>query len=372
MLDKQKLFAQMQDVIPKYFNDIYEQKKIAADIWAKLIKIPDLYQKLKDSNSNSQIPQWYNSLGQNNTISSDNFEYSVLAVDGSQVYPDRHQGIACYLLNVGTVNFDYGLDKSQVNLNSEPFLISQISNISDLNQEMVNAHRTELEFKIGLKESLKISKNLNNKPFCLLFDGSLIFWHLDSKDKNIRDSYINSYLGQLYQFYLNKIPNVGYISLPKSKELISIFKSALDNKIIENYDNFNSEYLVDADILENFLDINCYSAIFAHNSNTIKDYPDCLKPYFVYINIGSEIARIEFPKWLAQDQNLLNNTLKIILNQANKGNGYPIALSEAHEQAVIKSSDRDIFYQFLNKISYENDQKYSRSSKSLKKRIVPV
>ena len=59
--------------------------------------------------------------------------------------------------------------------------------------------------------------------------------------------------------------------------------------------------------------------------------------YFCYINIGSEIARIEFPEWVAENSRLLNQALEIVFSQVNKGFGYPIALSEAHNQAVMKT-----------------------------------
>ena len=37
----------------------------------------------------------------------------------------------------------------------------------------------------------------------------------------------------------------------------------------------------------------------------------------------------------------------IIFDQTVKGGGYPVALTEAHEQAVVREADRLYFYQML-------------------------
>jgi hypothetical protein len=44
---------------------------------------------------------------------------------------------------------------------------------------------------------------------------------------------------------------------------------------------------------------------------------------------------------------LLEQSLGIVLAQVYKGYGYPIALAEAHNQAVIKGSDRLRFFALL-------------------------
>ena len=36
------------------------------------------------------------------------------------------------------------------------------------------------------------------------------------------------------------------------------------------------------------------------------------------------------------------------MEQCKKGNGYPVAISEAHEQAVINGSDRYLFREMVN------------------------
>ena len=90
------------------------------------------------------------------------------------------------------------------------------------------------------------------------------------------------------------------------------------------------------------------------------------------MHMGFEIARIEMPYWVAQDDVLLEQVLGIIQDQAIKGNGYPVSLAEAHEQAVIKSSERQQFFSLLQKMHIKHNRRMPISQKSLKKRFVSV
>ncbi len=69
--------------------------------------------------------------------------------------------------------------------------------------------------------------------------------------------------------------------------------------------------------------------------------------HFYYLNVGEEIARVEVPRWVAQDETLLALGHSLILDQCRRGQGYPVAISEAHEQAVLNGNDRQIFKDLL-------------------------
>ncbi len=67
--------------------------------------------------------------------------------------------------------------------------------------------------------------------------------------------------------------------------------------------------------------------------------------HFYYLQGGEEIARVEIPAWVALDEKLLGLGHRLILDQCQRGQGYPVAISESHEQAVIHTSDRRVFKQ---------------------------
>ncbi|MEN9238941.1 MAG: DNA double-strand break repair nuclease NurA, partial [Thermostichus sp. DG_1_6_bins_120] len=72
-----------------------------------------------------------------------------------------------------------------------------------------------------------------------------------------------------------------------------------------------------------------------------------------YLNVGGgslgevEIARLEFPAWVAQDKELLQRALAGVLSQVQKGFGYPVALAEAHHLAVVRGGDRQRFFALI-------------------------
>ena len=58
--------------------------------------------------------------------------------------------------------------------------------------------------------------------------------------------------------------------------------------------------------------------------------------------------RLEIPEWAKTYEEQIHS---LVWDQCRKGKGYPITLSEAHEQAVIRGPDRELFYRWLMKNS---------------------
>ena len=73
------------------------------------------------------------------------------------------------------------------------------------------------------------------------------------------------------------------------------------------------------------------------------EFYDDLVPRFFYLNVGSEIARVEVPPWTADDPMQLDLVQAVVLDQCQKGLGYPNVLARAHEQALVSGQDRLAF-----------------------------
>ncbi len=88
------------------------------------------------------------------------------------------------------------------------------------------------------------------------------------------------------------------------------------------------------------------------------------------MNTGSEIARVEIPSYVANDKSLLDLTHNAVSLQCKVGFGYPITLSEAHLQAVVNKTDRQVFYDLIKEQLLKGKQVQVRlSNKELKKRV---
>ena len=119
---------------------------------------------------------------------------------------------------------------------------------------------------------------------------------------------------------------------------------------------------------DHLLDYGERSALFISPSKIVMKHYGIHHIYFFYVNVGDEIARIEIPKWVATDEKLLNLTHTLVLDQCQRGYGYPAALSEAHEQAVVTGADRENFWQLLDETMTAEKMPAPTSAKNFSKR----
>lgn len=373
MLNRVVLLEQLQSLSNDLFLDISDEFEVARESWQRIIDDPTFVYKIRQITTPWLVPDWTDSIGKIICVDPHIERYTVLAVDGSQVYPDRHQGTSCFLVNIGSVVLHYGqIPAKPVQLSTNPLVFTgddQDAQIAQ-GQELVNCRRQELELQTGLAKSIELKGHLGeDTPFTFLFDGSLVFWHLESKDGNLKELFLNKYLSLLDQLYKNNILCAGYISLPKSKELVNLIRVELCKFKIEGCKELEAvNHLVDASIASFFLTPYSRTIVFKSNAKIGASYAPHLVPHFFYMDVGAEIVRIEIPAWIAHDEQKLNTVSQIILNQCIKGRGYPVALAEAHEQAVVKGPDREFFYHLITKLSLERKRHISFSQKSIKKR----
>lgn len=368
MLNHELLCVQLQQMSLDYQKKLISDKQHAAALWSKITKDDSFQQKLQLIKIKRQLPSWQGQLQQVHKVNTDYFEYSVLGVDGSQIYPDRHQGFPCYVLNIGTVIFHYG-EKSCAILSSQPFLMTPLDEDIFHSQELVNCQRTAFEFNYGFEKAREI-QNSQQIQIPVLFDGSLIFWHLFHKDEITKQRFIKEYMVILEQFYIQRLSYVSYISLPKSRELIAILQAA---QTLPEYIDSNCSFdsLVDADIVAFFLKPYERTILFIHHDTF--SLPHFLHTCFFYFHNGVEIVRIEVPYWIAKDEVMLEHIATIVANQSIKGNGYPVCLAEAHEQAVVSTIDREYFYAILEKsLLKKNGFSMGISQKNIHKRNVGI
>lgn len=368
MLNRAKLLEQVHSTQEILFADNKSELNAAFNIWQLLIANNARAKEIAVAASSWPMPTWQDNLGSANSVPEYQNIYAIIGVDGSQVYPDRHEGFDCGLINIGSIELLYAIaDKKPVIITTLPYFVTA----KDLGAEahavdLLDSLRTEFEFRHALaiaKEYLKNSINI-----LTLFDGSLIFWHLESKEPSIKQRFITSYLALLQQFYEQKSLIVGYISLPKSKELVNIIRSASILPEFNKLPNTPFDTILDRDIIANFIAPGQRSTIFYATASILEFYPEHLKPCFLYFNNGYEVVRIELPAWIAEQEGRVDHICQLIADQVTKGYGYPVCLSEAHEAAVVTAQDREFFYQMLHTQALKHGFNSARSLKLQKKR----
>lgn len=370
MLNRTKVLRELQAVSDKLFLDLSHQEDVARVAWNQLCTDPLFQQKCRAASLPWSLPTWQGDPHAASLVQPTTQPYQVVSVDGSQIYPDKHQGIGCFLLNIGTVVLRYGQAVGGAHFSSEPSLFVEQDMQTEVHSavDIVNCKREEFEFQKGLEQCIKLQTEFPDLPLLFLFDGSLIFWHLEGKDPVLKEYFLMRYGQLLEQFYQHNIAIAGYISLPKSKELVNLIRAQISEFCATNTQALEQvQYISDGTVARFFLEPGTYSPLFENHTPVSETYPAHLKPYFLYYNTGPEIARIEIPGYMAQSERIAQ-VMSLIANQVEKGNGYPVAIAEAHEQAVVKGPDRDFFYQAIERMGVEQKRRIIPSQKSAKKR----
>src|SRR5437016_6280596 len=99
MLNQEKVFKALQERTQPFFAAYQREQQEAQLLFERVAHDPFLASKINVFASQfvqTGLPTWSGSLHQTIPIKQQSHNYSVLAVDGSQIYPDRHQGVDCY------------------------------------------------------------------------------------------------------------------------------------------------------------------------------------------------------------------------------------------------------------------------------------
>jgi len=291
--------------------------------------------------------------------------HSVFATDGSQIAPSHHEIAYCYLLNIGRVMLHYQQNLHPL-LDSIPEIYYKPEDIYIAKQwgirteDWMSYQRSVLEIEVLSQMACRWVRppGSHGEPNLAMVDGSLIYWFLDGLCSEARDMILLPILSYWEDLRQNRIPFVGYISASRSTEAINFLRfpqcpypqpncHAYCGSPVEKSPCQGIDPLRDATFWQYLLEPGQRSCLWKSRLKILDLYDQSHRIYFCYLNVGTEIARVEIPAWVAEDSELLERSLSILLAQVHKGLGYPIALAESHNQAVIRSADRHSFFNLL-------------------------
>ncbi len=298
--------------------------------------------------------------------------HTVLATDGSQIAPSHHEIAYCYLINVGRVALHYGQNRHPL-LDSLPEVFYRPEDLYVSRQwgirteEWMGYRRTVSEAAVlaelaeeqagyggdggnGRDEAAAI-------PALAMVDGSLIHWFLEPLPTEAREQLLPPMLEAWDRLRSLKIPLVGYLSAARSGEAMNFLRLQSCPYIAPDCQTHcpgQTEQapcqvfspLRDTALWGLVLEPGQRGAIWRSSAKILEAY-GTHHVYFCYVHMGAEIARVEFPAWVAEDAALLDTALSLTLTQVQKGYGYPVALAEAHNQAVVRGGDRSRFFALL-------------------------
>lgn len=283
--------------------------------------------------------------------------YTVIAADGSQIAPDREGPMRYYVLNTGMVRLCYG-ENSAATIDSEAGLFYKPEDLywDDKRQRPVDGNRLDLLMRIEEIAALPRMVPHGDEPCVALVDGPLILWFLRGEHPTDQARLLGRLTDTFEQLRERRVPVVGYTSSTESFELVNALKiylcpttpaecqqcharGAADVQLCYHLNDFR-----DPALLFDFLEAGERSCLFASRAEILGKYGRDHEIVYFYMSTGDEIARVEVPRWVAEDAELLARVHATLHDQCQRSGQqppYPPVLHEAHEAAVISGSDRE-------------------------------
>jgi hypothetical protein len=330
------------------------------------IDLDDLKKKIRASRTTWLVADIVEGLNKSYPLPDIPTDFTVMAADGSHIDVDRHQTIRYYLINIGSVVLSYGNNPDAV-LASSPHLYSDdkdltITPLGGGREQPVEG--TILGTKRSVEECRKLTSLTINtppsNPAIALLDGTLILWGLEPYPEFVTSALLDDGLLKCLEAMKNlnnnrQLAMASYISFPRSTDVVNVLRVVICPNDIPDCDKQcppgrerdcdDLAGLRDRDLFMERLGVGERSALFISPSKIVREHYGEHQVYFFYLKVGDEVARIEIPRWVAENRELLELTHGLVFDQTRRGHGYPVALAEAHEQAVVTGADRENFRQ---------------------------
>ena len=327
-------------------------------------------------------------------------DYVALATDGSHIDVERHSPLPCYLLNLGWARIRYGRSPD-AELSSQPELAygddrlvlgdrSDASHEDILRGDLLAARRSVREVELLADRAASSDPDL---PTLALVDGTFLLWGLAQErisaavKRYLLDEGMIAALDRLRALAEERrcLP-AGYISQPDRSEVVHSLRLAVcslprvDCRACPRRADGTRPcddvgVASDRQLFVALLAPGQRSAVFLRQpkAGSIEEqYYGAHRLATFYLRTpldgADEIACVEMPLWLAEDGERVALLHALLVDQCRRNRGYPLALMEAHEQAVITGREREAFRRLLEAEVAAEGLAAGTSAKALSKR----
>jgi hypothetical protein len=332
-------------------------------------------------------------------------DYVALATDGSHIDVERHNPLPCYLLNLGWARVRYGRSPD-AELSSRPELAygdqrlvlgdpSDASRQAPVRGDLLAALRAVGEVKLLAELAAGDPRSAGDPelPVLALVDGTFLLWGLAREEitapvkRYLLDEGMIPALDRLRALAGERpVLPAGYVSRPDRAEVVHSLRVAVcpmarvDCRACPRRDDGTRPcddvgVASDRQLFAHLLAPGQRSAVFVRQptpGSIEAQYYGEHRPAAFYLRTPAggtdEIACVEIPLWMAQDRERVAALHALILDQCSRNMGYPLALMEAHEQAVITGPERESFRILLESEVAAEGLAVNTSAKALSKR----
>jgi len=390
-LDLSKIVSQVVAMAARLKADNHQRQERlehALEVLGRQNDIEQLREKINASRTTWLVAGLVDGLDRHYPLPPVSADFTVIASDGSHIDVDRHRSTRCYLINIGSVTLRYGTNPGAV-LNSLPRLYAGDEDLVIAAPQQRGREQPIEGALLGIKRGVDECRHLvelaaalpADCPTLALLDGSLILWNLEAYADFVAEELLDNGLLMCFEelrklSQQNQLALASYISYPRSTDVVNALRVAVcpgetvDSDRCPACETRECDALAgvrDRELFASLLEPDERSALFISSSKIQQRY-GVHQVYFFYLRVDDEIARVEIPKWVADDSDLLGLTHALVLDQCRRGHGYPVALSEAHEKAVVTGADAENFWRLVESSLVEEHLPVTGSAKNRSKR----
>jgi hypothetical protein len=274
---------------------------------------------------------------------------TVIGVDGSQIFPDRHALALYYLIQVGAVVFRY--DGGAPGVEVREWLHHKEEELFDaqgylIGSEVLGQERMIKEMEV-LAELCMAECRTSAAAVLGLTDGPLL-WPYIERGRGTSER-LRTYLAGLQSVQQAGGIPIGYVDRPGGRPLLDmLWASRLAREDLADKCRENPLHPLDDEILMlHVLAPEEHTAWFTRPNATNTHHAGMGQEiWFCYQRLDSSqqghpaIARIEAPGWAVAGEKPLAHAHAALLHQAQVLNGYPYVLARAHEEALVTTRDK--------------------------------
>ena len=273
---------------------------------------------------------------------------TVVAVDGSQISPDRHAAILYYLLQVGGMIFRYNgqapSTQNKCTLHFKPRELYDQEGLLITGQLGQRRTVAELEYLAQLTAQARSAGA--PAPLLALTDGPLL-WPYSGRSEEENRQLLPAYFAAFSSLQQNEGMPVGFVERPGGRPLVNLLRltrpSAGTNA--DSAAESSPDRLTDRELMARFLRPGDRSIWFKRDSAMNQRHARRGHAIWcAYLNVGTEtwpvIARLETPAWAAQHATWNRTLHQVLLHQARVLHGHPYVLARAHELALVTHQDQ--------------------------------
>ncbi len=278
---------------------------------------------------------------------------TLIAADGSQIVPNRHDPLQYYVINVGAIAMQIGSGNTpEVETDTELHVLDEFDD-TYFSDSQVALQRDVAERKKLLGMAEKYSGTV-----IALTEGQLELWgSVDNENAREFEKSLQDYLHALEEMRQKQIVTGGYVDKPGANWFVKLLEIA--GTPADELKNVRKNRLLagvtDLWLFSQILGEHERSTVFALQAKSAEKYKGALAIHFFYINVGDrkhpKIARVDVPLWVADNQTILN-TLHSILVEQSKIMGkspFPYLLHRAHEIAVVTHREKEEIDRLLSR-----------------------